>query len=65
MAYSATYSSADLDDIAIDLVGTILAVITQNATLLVTLIIVGYLIGVVTGVIRGAFNIFRGFGVGS
>lgn len=63
-AYVPSYETGDIDDISIDLVGTLLVGITSNASVLVSVIIVLYAVGVLTGVIRGTFNIFKGFGIG-
>lgn len=41
MTYTGTYASADLDDLFIDLIGMIVAVIIDNAVLVVTLVILG------------------------
>lgn len=41
MAYSGTYTSSDLGNISVDLVGIILAVITQNAQIILFFVILG------------------------
>lgn len=63
-AYIPTYGSGDIDDVAVDLVGTILVALKSNAASIFGLIIILYIIGVLTGTITGVFNIFRGVGFG-
>ena len=62
MAYSATYAGSDLGAVFIDLFGTIVVGITQNAPTIVILLIVG-MIAVFGGralrAIMGIFNSFR------
>lgn len=64
MTYTATYSSTDLGNIFIDLFGTIVVALKENAVVIVTLLVVG-LIGLLAGVALGRiFGIFGAFGRG-
>lgn len=52
MAYSATYTVADIDDIIIDFIGTVMAALVDNALILVTLIILGIIVYLTRDLIR-------------
>ena len=60
MAYSeyAQYTSADLGNVFIDLMGTVLTTITRNAELLVLVIIVSIVAGAIGIALAKVFGIF-------
>lgn len=49
MAYTATYTAADLGNVVIDVIGAFLAGIQTNAALLVTLIVLAVIVELTTG----------------
>jgi len=57
MAYTASYTSADYDDIVFDLAGTIIAEITSNAPLLVTLIVLGMIVVLLGKTMKGSLGL--------
>ena len=60
MAYTPTYTSADISPITFDLLGTFMAAITGQAGTLAQLIVLGLIVGLVGGfiaIILGIFNI--------
>jgi len=61
MAYTATYESADLDDIAIDIAGTFLAGLAEQAGVIVGLMILGIIIVLVIDLMTGMFGIINFF----
>ena len=65
MAYEATYTSGDVDDIAIDIVGTFMAGLAENAAIIVTLIVIALIVVLAVDLMKGTFGIvafFRGKG---
>ena len=60
MAYTATYESADYDDIIFDLAGTVVAEVTSNASLLVTLIVLGMIVVLMRKTIKGSIGLIGG-----
>ena len=59
MAYTATYESADLDDIIIDAIAGLWAALADNAELLGLLVVIGLLVGMASGLFGKMFGMFR------
>lgn len=65
MAYTAEYSTGDLDDIFVDLFGNITVVITENVDILIILLIISMIAVLMAGGIRKVFGIFGALRGGS
>lgn len=65
MAYTAEYSTTDLDDIFVDLFGNITVVITENVDIIVVLLILSMVAVLIAGGIRKVFGIFGALRGGS
>jgi len=60
-SYTPTYNATDLANMGIDLGGTVIKALVDNASAIVSLGIVGLLLGLVGAAIAGVFAVFRIF----